>query len=294
MTQSANSADKTSPNPNPSARRSSWLLVFIFRLLLLGVGAGLALIAGIVLANIYPSRNTEKPLLFKMQSYFDKPIPVASPAPSPTAGAEPAETPLQLTPVQRQQVQEQLNQLQTQLKALNEKVATLETQLGTSRPNDSLERRLQAIDLQLQGIKPPSPDTAAPGNNSATSSAASSESLLASNKLKVTLPSDVLFDGSNSILRPEAGLILDKIIADLRNYPSSTIRIASYTDTNGEAEDNRELSFRRAKAVEQYFARALGNEYRWLVVGYGGTRPLVANDTDANRQRNRRIEIAVD
>ncbi len=59
-------------------------------------------------------------------------------------------------------------------------------------------------------------------------------------------------------------------------------------------EDNRELSFRRAKALEQYFGRALGEQYRWLVVGYGETRPLVANDTEANLQRNRRIEIAVE
>jgi outer membrane protein OmpA-like peptidoglycan-associated protein len=111
--------------------------------------------------------------------------------------------------------------------------------------------------------------------------------------LKVTLPSDVLFEQSNSVLRQEAGLILDKIVADLRNYPASTIRIGAHTDTQGEAEDNRELSFRRAKSVEQYLARTLGKQYRWLVVGYGETRPLVANDTNANEQRNRRVEIAV-
>jgi outer membrane protein OmpA-like peptidoglycan-associated protein len=99
---------------------------------------------------------------------------------------------------------------------------------------------------------------------------------------------------NNSILRPEAGLILDKIVADLRDYPSSTIRIAAHSDTDGEAEDNRELSYRRAKAVEQYIASALGEKYRWLVVGYGETLPLVANDTSANQQRNRRVEIAVD
>jgi outer membrane protein OmpA-like peptidoglycan-associated protein len=113
-------------------------------------------------------------------------------------------------------------------------------------------------------------------------------------KLKVTLPSDLLFEPSNSILRSEASLILDKIVADLRTYPSSTIRIAAHTDATGEAEDERELSFRRAKAVEQYLANALGTQYRWLTVGYGQIRPLVPNTTVSNQQRNRRVEIAVD
>jgi outer membrane protein OmpA-like peptidoglycan-associated protein len=112
-------------------------------------------------------------------------------------------------------------------------------------------------------------------------------------KLKVTLPSDSLFEPDNSLLRPDAGLILDKIIADLRDSPSSTISIAAHTDAK-DADDDRELSFRRAKAVEQYLARALGDRYRWLAIGYGGTRPVVPNDTSANQQRNRRIEIAVD
>jgi outer membrane protein OmpA-like peptidoglycan-associated protein len=118
--------------------------------------------------------------------------------------------------------------------------------------------------------------------------------LVQSGKLKVTLPSDLLFEENNSILRSEASLILDKIVADLRSYPASTILIAAHTDATAATEDNRELSFRRAKAVEQYLAKTLGNQYRWLTVGYGETRPLVPNDTPADKQRNRRVEIAVE
>ncbi|NEQ62983.1 MAG: OmpA family protein, partial [Moorea sp. SIO4A1] len=35
----------------------------------------------------------------------------------------------------------------------------------------------------------------------------------------------------------------------------------------------------------------LDDPYRWLIIGYGETRPLVANDTEVNQQRNRRVEI---
>ncbi|HAX87718.1 MAG TPA: cell envelope biogenesis protein OmpA [Cyanobacteria bacterium UBA11370] len=293
MTKSASKpSSKSIPAPSTSSR--PWLLIFIFRLLLLGVGGGLALLVGIVLGAMYPSPNPEPPLLLKILPYFGARTPGVSLKSSPTAVSESVASPVDLTPVQRQQAQAQLNQLQGQMKVLSEQVATLENQLGSSRPNESVEKRLQAIALQLQGVKPPNSNSASPGNNTTNQTAISSDSQLLTDKLKVTLPSDVLFDGKNSLLRPEAGLILDKIIADLRNYPSSTIRITAHTDAAGEVEDNRELSFRRAKALEQYFGRALGEQYRWLVVGYGETRPLVANDTEANLQRNRRIEIAVE
>jgi outer membrane protein OmpA-like peptidoglycan-associated protein len=291
VTQSASSAAKTSRKQSTSRR--PWLLVLIFRLLLLGVGGGLALILGIVLANFYPSSNPEKPLLLKALERFEKRMPAAIPKASPTLVPVPTNDPPQLTPVQKQQAQAQLTQLQAQLKAVSDGVATLETQLGISRANEPLEARVQAIALQLQGEPPPKTNALSLLNGSTNQLASASESLFQADKLKVTLPSDVLFDQSNSILRPEAGVILDKIVADLRNYPSSTIRITAHTDASREADDNRELSFSRAQAVVQYLSSALGKQYRWLIVGYGDTYPLVANDTASNQQRNRRVEIAV-
>lgn len=288
MSQSSRSAAKASPDKSTSQR--PWFLVFIFRLLLLGVGGGLALILGIVFANIYPNRNPEKPLLLRVLGRLDNPESTASVSPSPTSVPTSTNSPPQLTPVQRQQVQAQLAQLQAQMRALNESASSLEAQFGSSRPDEPLEARLQAIALQLEGVAPPSSNALSVGNSGVNSS---KNSALDTEALKVTLPSDVLFEENNSVLRPEAGLILDKIIADLRNYPAKTIRIAAHSDGTLKPEESRELSFRRAQAVHQYLTRALGDQYRWLVLGYGATRPLVANDTTSNQQRNRRIEISV-
>jgi outer membrane protein OmpA-like peptidoglycan-associated protein len=263
-------------------------------LLLLGVGGGLALIAGIVLANVYPNSNPEKPLIFKVLEGLDKKIPVSVPQSSAQTTSTSSSGFPQLTPVERQQAQAKLNQLQAQLNSMNEAVTTLETELGSSRPNETLETRMQAIALQLEGVSSANPDVQALENSSANQLMPVSDSVSSADKLKLTLPSDLLFDQSNSILRPEASLILDKIITDLRGYSSSTIRITAHMDADTNADADRELSFRRAKAVQQYLVSALGDQYRWVVVGYGGTRPLIANDTDANRQRNRRVEIAVD
>ncbi|NEP56823.1 MAG: OmpA family protein [Symploca sp. SIO2G7] len=290
MIQSANSEAQTTPKK--SKGRLSWLGTFVFRLLLLGVGGGLAIIVGIVLANFYPSANPNKPLLLRVIDSWEKGVPVISRNSSSTPATDTAEPPLQLTSEQKQQAQAELTKLQEQQQSLKDAVTNMETQLGISNPKETLETRLQSLSQQIQGGAAPSNDVAA-ANGSTNQTTGSSESVLSDDKLKVTLPSDALFDLDNSILRPEAGLLLDKIIADLRDYPSTTIRIAAYTDGNKEAADNRELSFRRAKAIEQYLANALGDKYRWLVVGYGETLPLVANDNPANQQRNRRIEIAV-
>lgn len=290
VTQSSSSDTKTSPKK--SNGRHPWLLVLIFRLLLLGVGGGLALILGIVFANFYPNPNSEQPLLLKMLDRLDKktPLPPADASPTTIPSTNPQS---QLTPAQKQQAQAQLAKLQEQMKQLSNEMATLEAQLGTNSTNDGIETRLQAIALQLEGISPINANAELVENTNANQSPTAAPVVQTGN-LKVTLPNDLLFEQNNSILRSEAGLILDKIIADLRSYPSSTIRIAAHTDDTGETEDNRELSFRRAKAVEQYLARTLGDGYKWLTAGYGETRPLVANDVPANQQRNRRVEIAVD
>jgi outer membrane protein OmpA-like peptidoglycan-associated protein len=283
VTQSTNSDAKTPPKK--SSNRQPWLLVLIFRLLLLGVGGGFALISGIVYANFYPNPHPKQPLLLKVLDRISskQPIPPANASP-----ATPANNPQsQLTPTQKQQAQAELNKLQEQIKQLSSKIAALETQLGNNVSNQGLETRLQAIALQIQGI----PNNAIENSNGTQSPKAA---LVQSGKLKVTLPSDLLFEENNNILRQESNLILDKIIADLRDHPASTIRITAHTDDTGETQDNRELSFRRAKAVEQYLAEALGDKYRLLTVGDGATRPLVPNDSPTNQQRNRRVEIAVE
>lgn len=271
-------------------------MILIFRLLLLGVGGGIALLLGILMASVYPNPNPEKPLFLKLLEYLDKKTSVVHAQPSSPSVPSPTNSAPQLTPVERQQVTAKLNQLQAQLTSINEAVTALESQLGISHssPNATLESRMQAIAVQLQGVASSNGSDRSPTNASANQLTAISESVSASEKMKVTLPSDLLFEGSNSILRPEAALILDKIITDLRSYPSSTIRIAVHTSAADNVDTYRELSFRRAKVVQQYLASALGDRYRWLIAGYGGTQPLVANDTDANQQRNRRIEIAVE
>ncbi|NEO99846.1 MAG: OmpA family protein [Symploca sp. SIO2E9] len=292
MTRSPNSAPNTSPNR--STGRSPWLLVLVFRLLLLGVGSGISLILGILFAIIYPNPNPEKPLLPKILKPLDNQKPTISPNSNSTPKSTPENLTSQLTTSQRQEAQTKLRQLQAQQQSLRGGILQLEKEIGVSAQDEALEARLETISLQLQAQQASGSDTSSGATGSINQTAASSQTISSADKLKVTLPSDVLFEENSSTLRPDAGLILDKIVADLRKTPKSTIRIAVHTKVAAKAQENRKLSFSRAKAVEQYLASALDDQYRWLVVGYGETRPLVSNDTDANGRRNRRVEISVD
>ncbi|MEO0790662.1 MAG: OmpA family protein, partial [Bacteroidota bacterium] len=75
--------------------------------------------------------------------------------------------------------------------------------------------------------------------------------------------------------------------------PSMTIDLAGHTDAQGEPEPNMELSVARAEAVFNQIVAGGIDPARVSYTGYGQTRPIESNDTEAGRQANRRIEITV-
>lgn len=279
--QEAPFADNTSPRQSTGIGR--FLLVLLWRVLLLGVGGGLAWLFGLVLAGVFPDLTPEVPLVVKVLRRAKLETSTASSTFKPSPAVTSASPPVELSAEQRRQLQAELQQLQAQLQALRDRTTKLETQVGRQSSTEPLAARLQEISQQLQGDR-------VPYSNQVTTA---SRVPIPSDALKVTLPNDLLFKDSDSVLLPQAPVILDNIIADLRNYPGATIQIAAHTDDVGEATDNQALSFRRAQAAEQYLFTALEKKYHMIVVGYGETFPLVENNSDTNRQRNRRIEIAI-
>ncbi|XOS91637.1 flagellar motor protein MotB [Brevibacillus laterosporus] len=76
------------------------------------------------------------------------------------------------------------------------------------------------------------------------------------------------------------------------------MRIEGHTDdtpiTKSQYVANWDLSLARAKAVMQEFVQERGlSPSRFIVAGFGETKPLVANTTEKNRIQNRRVEITV-
>lgn len=80
---------------------------------------------------------------------------------------------------------------------------------------------------------------------------------------------------------------------------SSTIVVAGHTDNvpirGGVFRDNWDLAAARAASVVQAIeATGLVQSGRMQAVSYGETQPVDSNDTDAGRERNRRIEITIE
>jgi len=104
---------------------------------------------------------------------------------------------------------------------------------------------------------------------------------------------NIFFDYDKFDLRPESMPELENALRILQENPGLRIEISGHTDNIGAETKNQMLSLKRAEAVKSYFMGRGMVEQRIKVVGLGSSRPLVANDSDANRSGNRRIEFRV-
>jgi OOP family OmpA-OmpF porin len=112
----------------------------------------------------------------------------------------------------------------------------------------------------------------------------------------ITLSFDaaVLFEFDKAVLRPAAQAALTSAAARLATFTGATVSIDGHTDDVGADAYNLKLSKARADAVRAFLAGKPGLGALTITTrGLGETRPLVPNDSDANRQKNRRVEIVI-
>lgn len=102
----------------------------------------------------------------------------------------------------------------------------------------------------------------------------------------------VRFAIEKDTLTPDSRPALDRIAAALRQHPDVTIEIQGHSDARSEAERySRCLTCDRAKAIQSYLIAAGIEPPRLVAKGYGESRPIDSNKTEAGRRRNRRVEI---
>ncbi|MFZ6748183.1 OmpA family protein [Undibacterium sp. Ren11W] len=104
---------------------------------------------------------------------------------------------------------------------------------------------------------------------------------------------DVLFGTDLARLNPEGMRTTQKLADILQQNPQRTVLVDGFTDNTGSPEHNQDLSERRASAVRSALQLAGVNRDRIAIRGYGMSYPIAANDTPANRQLNRRVEIVL-
>ena len=103
----------------------------------------------------------------------------------------------------------------------------------------------------------------------------------------------VAFEGAR--LAEHGNEALDALAELLSRWPELKIEISAHTDGQGSAAVNRRLSQERADAVKAYLVSKVPgiNAANIVARGYGGSRPVASNETEAGRALNRRIEIEV-
>jgi OmpA-OmpF porin, OOP family len=112
-------------------------------------------------------------------------------------------------------------------------------------------------------------------------------------RFNALLRDPVLFDTNKDTIRPVSYLLLGRLAAVARSCPTRTIEIGAHTDSDGPPVYNQDLSERRARAVVEYLVREGVAGTNLKAVGFGESRPLVPNDSAANKQKNRRVEFTV-
>jgi outer membrane protein OmpA-like peptidoglycan-associated protein len=111
--------------------------------------------------------------------------------------------------------------------------------------------------------------------------------------IQVTFESGLLFDFDSDRIRAEAGQNLRNLASSLDQYPNTDLLIVGHTDSVGVESYNWNLSERRAASAANYLATQGVARTRVRTAGRGETEPVAANDTDAGRQQNRRVEVAI-
>lgn len=102
---------------------------------------------------------------------------------------------------------------------------------------------------------------------------------------------NIYFNSGSARLTDASIPLLINLHDIVRRCPELTIEIGGHTDSDGPEAANRTLSERRAQAVKTYLIERGISAERLVTVGYGESRPVVSNDTDEGKRRNRRIEF---
>lgn len=113
--------------------------------------------------------------------------------------------------------------------------------------------------------------------------------------IKLTINADVLFDVAKFDLKETAKESLDSLKTSIEKIDKATIFIQGHTDSDGDEISNMTLSEKRCISVKERLVEIFGENpfYDFEIKAYGESKPRFPNDTEENKQQNRRVEITV-
>lgn len=116
--------------------------------------------------------------------------------------------------------------------------------------------------------------------------------ILKPDRIQVLEP--IHFEFDSDVIKPESFELLNAIIDTINSHPElKRLSIEGHTDSVGSTKYNQDLSERRAASVKNYFVENGVSKDILTTKGFGELRPLVDNDSEANRAINRRVEFII-
>jgi OOP family OmpA-OmpF porin len=103
--------------------------------------------------------------------------------------------------------------------------------------------------------------------------------------------SNIQFEFNSGILKTESYPIMDKAASAMKKDPSVRFVLNGNASAEGSAEHNMSLSVERANAVKAYLVNSGVSANSLEAKGYGESKPVADNTTEAGRTLNRRVEI---
>ncbi len=104
---------------------------------------------------------------------------------------------------------------------------------------------------------------------------------------------NINFEVNKAILTPKSIETLNHIALILEQHPTLLIEIGGHTDSDGDDAYNLTLSQKRVDAVKEKLIELGINANRLTAIGYGESKPLVDNNSQENKQLNRRVEFKI-
>jgi outer membrane protein OmpA-like peptidoglycan-associated protein len=111
--------------------------------------------------------------------------------------------------------------------------------------------------------------------------------------ITVTFPEGLLFGFDSDQINAAAQDNLRRFATSLQKYPNTRTLIVGHTDSEGSADYNMDLSNRRALSAANFITGQGVDRARISTAGRGESEPIATNTSDAGRQLNRRVEVAI-
>jgi len=112
------------------------------------------------------------------------------------------------------------------------------------------------------------------------------------NELK--LGDKILFETDSAKILGQSSALLEEVADVMSKHPEfEQIEVQGHTDNTSTPEHNQTLSDQRANAVRDWLVKAGVSGGRLVAKGYGQNKPLAPNVTEANRQKNRRVQFII-